>query len=137
MPMRLIRLDSRRRHLRDDRGEDRVAPPRDRGHVHVGVVFLQVDVAVRFAERRFGLEIFGVDEALDHDLGFRRHQQIDGLRLHHVDRRADERAGDVAARRAFSGIFCTEAKVTHGGAPSTTAAGSFLKPRSRSFSQCL
>ena len=84
-----------RRHLRDDRGEDRVLAPRDRGHLHEGVVFLQVDVAVRFAERRLGLEVFGVDEALDDDLGFRRHQQIDGLRLHDVDRRADQAAGDV------------------------------------------
>ena len=52
-------------------------------------------MAVRFAERRLGLEIFGVDEALDHDLGLGRHQEIDGLRLDHVDRRADQRAGDM------------------------------------------
>ena len=55
-------------------------PPRDRGHLHEGVVFLQVDVAVRFAERRLGLEQLGVDQALDDDLGLRRHQKIDGLR---------------------------------------------------------
>ena len=41
-----------------------VAPPRDGGDVHVGVVFLRVDVAVRLAERAFGLEEFGADEAL-------------------------------------------------------------------------
>ena len=38
---------------------------------------------------------------------------------------------------SVSGNFCTEAKVTTGGAPSTTAQGSFLKPRSRNFSQWL
>ena len=85
----------RRRHLRDDRGQDGVLPPRDGGDVHEGVELLQIDVAVRFAERRLGLQIFGVDEALDDDLGLGRHQQIDGLGLHHVDRRADQRAGDV------------------------------------------
>ncbi len=84
-----------RRHLRDDRGEDGVAPSRDAGDVHIGVEFLQVDVAVGFPERRFGFQIFGVDKAFDHDLGFRRHQEIDGLGLHHVDGRADERAGHV------------------------------------------
>ncbi len=38
---------------------------------------------------------------------------------------------------SVSGNFCTEANVTQGGAPSTTAQGSFLKPRSRSLSQWL
>ena len=89
-----------RRHLGDDRGEDGVAPPRDAGDVHVGVEFLQVDVAVQFAEWRLRLEIFGVDEALDHDLGLGRHQEVDGLRLDDVDRRADQRAGDVKSRPA-------------------------------------
>ena len=85
----------RRRHLRNDGSEHRVAPPRDRGHVHEGVEFLQIDVAVRFAEWRLRLEIFGIDVTFDDDLRFGRHQQIDCLRLHHVDGRADQRAGDV------------------------------------------
>ena len=69
-------------------------PPRDRGDVHEGVVFLQIDVAVGFAERRFRLQQLGVDQALDHDLGFRRHQEIDGLAAHDVDRAAGDGARD-------------------------------------------
>ena len=83
-----------RRHLADERGEDRVAPPRDRGDVHESVVFLQIDVAVQLAERRLRLQPLGIDEALDDDLGFRRHQQIDRARAHDVDRRAGKPAGD-------------------------------------------
>ena len=79
MPMRLIRLDSDGVTWEMIEVSIGVAPPRDAGHVHIGVEFLQVDVAVGFAERRLRLEIFGVDEALDHDLGLGRHQQIDGL----------------------------------------------------------
>ena len=64
----------------------------DRGHLHRHVEFLERDVAVRLAERRFRLEPDGVDQAFDHDFGFRRHQQIDGARAHHVDRLAGEAA---------------------------------------------
>ena len=71
-----------------------MASSRDRGDLHECVIFLQIDVAVRFAERSLGLERFGVDHALDHDLSFGRHQQIDGLGAHHVDRSVGERAGD-------------------------------------------
>src|SRR5258705_10668723 len=68
----LFRSGFARGHLRDDRGEDRVLAPRDAGDFHVGVVLLQIHVSVRFAERRLGLEILGLDVALDHDFGFRR-----------------------------------------------------------------
>src|SRR5580704_13799722 len=43
-----------RRHLADEGREDRIPPPRDRGDVHEGIVFLQIDVAVRLTERRLG-----------------------------------------------------------------------------------
>ena len=46
----------RRRHLADDRAENRLFAPRDRGDFHVGIVFLRIDVPVGFAERRFRLE---------------------------------------------------------------------------------
>ena len=58
-----------------------------------------------FAERRLGLEIFGVDEAFDDDLGLGRHQQIDGLRLHHIDGRTDQRAGDVQFVERFGQLL--------------------------------
>ncbi len=79
--------------LADEGGEDRMAAARDRGYAHESVVFLQVHVAVGLAERRLGLQHLGIDQALDHDLRFRRHHQIDGLGAHHVDRPARERAG--------------------------------------------
>src|SRR5712692_3839213 len=84
-----------RGHLRDDGGEDRVLAAGDAGHLHESVVLLQVDVAVRLAERRFGLEILGVDIPFDDDLGFGRYEQVDGLRFYDVDRRADEPSGHV------------------------------------------
>src|SRR5262249_23555524 len=74
--------------------ENRVAPPGDRGDVHEGVVFLQVHVAVGFAEWRLRLEHLGVDQAFDHDLGLGRDQEIDGLGAHDVDRAAGDCACD-------------------------------------------
>ena len=65
-------LDQRgfaRRHLADDRDEHRVLAPRDRRDIEIGVVLLQVHVAVRFAEASLRLQPFGVDEALDDDFG--------------------------------------------------------------------
>ena len=41
---------------------------------------------VGFTERRFGLQEFGADIALDDDFGLRRHHQIDSLGLHDIDR---------------------------------------------------
>ena len=58
------------------------------------VEILERDVAVAFAERRLGLQILDVDEPLDDEFGFRRHQKIDRLRPHHADRRAGDGAGD-------------------------------------------
>ena len=48
---------------------------------------------------------------------------------------APTRAPATCNSSSVSGSFCTDAKVTTGGAPSTTAQGNFLKPRSRSRSQ--
>ena len=45
------------------------------------IVVLQRHVAVGFAERAFRLQIFGIDQALDHQFGFGRHQEIDGAGL--------------------------------------------------------
>ena len=47
------------------------------------------------SERRLRLEIFGIDEPLDDDLGLRRHQQIHRLGPHDIERRADQGAGDI------------------------------------------
>ena len=69
-----------RRHLADDRGDDGVAAARDRGHLDDEVVFLERDMAVRFAERAFRLEVFRIDEALDHELRLGRHQEVDRAR---------------------------------------------------------
>ena len=50
---------------------------RDRGDLHRHVEVFERDVAVAFAERPLRLEQFGVDQALDHDLGVGRHFEID------------------------------------------------------------
>ena len=84
-------------------------PPRDAGHIHEGVVFLQIDIAVRFAERRFRLEIFGIDQALDHDLGFGRHQKIDRLGACTTLMGEPTSAPATCSSSSLSGIFCTEA----------------------------
>ena len=52
----------------------------DRGDLHRHVVGFERDIAVALAERRFGLEHSGIDQALDHDLGGRRHVEVDGDR---------------------------------------------------------
>ena len=116
-----------RRHLRDDRGEDGVAPPRDRGHLHEGVVLLQIDVAVRLAERRLGLEIFGVDKpstTISASAGTSRSTVFAFTTLIG----APTSAPATWSSSSVSGSFCAEAKAMQGGAPSTTAAGSFLTP---------
>ena len=85
-----------RRHLADDRGEHRdCLPVRDRGHLHRHVVGFERDIAVALAERRFGLELLGIDQALDHDLGVGRHVEVDGDALDHRHRPAGEPAGDA------------------------------------------
>ena len=84
-----------RRHLADDGGEYRRALVGDRGHPHRHVVGFERDVAVALAERGFGLELFGVDQPLDHDFGRRRHVEVDRRGFRRLDRRAGERAGDA------------------------------------------
>ena len=88
-----------------------------------------------FAERRFRLEPLGVDEALDHDLGFGRHQQVDGLRAHHVDRPARQRARDSQLVERLRQLLHRRVGDDRR-APSTTAQGSFL-PRARIFPSAL
>ena len=82
-----------RRHLAQDRGIDRRPLTRDRGDLHGHVEALERDVAVALAERPFRLKEFGVDQALDDDLGVGRHVQIHGQGFDHADRRAGEPAG--------------------------------------------
>ena len=41
-----------------------------------------------------GSQIFGVDQPLDHEFGFGRHQQVDGARAHDIDRLAGKPAGN-------------------------------------------
>ena len=82
------------RHLADIGRDHRLLAMRDRGHPHRHVEFLERDMAMRFTKRRFRLEIFSVDQALDDDFGFRRHRQVDAARAHDVDRPAGKAAGD-------------------------------------------
>ena len=47
------------------------------------------------AERTLGLAHARQDAAFEHDLGLGRHAQVVGQALHHLERRAVQRAGDV------------------------------------------
>ena len=53
---------------------------RDRGDLHRHVEVFERDMAVAFAERAFRLQQFGVDQALDDDLGVGRHIEVDACR---------------------------------------------------------
>ena len=75
-------------------GKDRVLAARDRRHVDHHVVVFERDIAVGFAERTFGLEIFGIDIAFDYDFGLGWNQKIDRLGLDDIDRHAGEPAGN-------------------------------------------
>jgi len=87
-------LDSLR-HLADNRAEHRLPLARDRGDLHRHVEGFERDVAVAFAERRLGLELLAIDQALDDDLGVGRHKKIDGLPLDDADRLAGEAPRDA------------------------------------------
>ena len=83
-----------RRHLADDLGEHRLLLVGDRRHLDRHVEGFERDIAVALAERRLGLEHIAVDQALDHDLGIRRHVEVDGAAARHADRLAGRAAGD-------------------------------------------
>jgi hypothetical protein len=65
----------------------------DRGHVHEGIQLARMHVAVRFAKRSFGLDVFRVQITFDDDLGVRRHHDIDGFTFDHRNRLASQAAG--------------------------------------------
>ena len=68
---------------------------RDGGDLHRHVEGFERDVTVALAERRLGLELLAIDQALDDDLGVGRHVEVDGLGLDDADRLAGEAAGDA------------------------------------------
>ncbi|MEA3220338.1 MAG: hypothetical protein OZX49_01444 [Immundisolibacter sp.] len=85
----------RRRELRQDGAPGRLLAVRDGRHFHeVGHDRLGHE-AVGLAKRRFRLQLHGGDAALDDDLGVGRHQQVDGLGLHHRQRPTGQGAGHV------------------------------------------
>ena len=74
--------------------EDIVLAMRDGRHFEDRALILGNRMAGEFAERPFRLPDARRDEAFDHDLGFRRHQEIDGLAAHDIDRPAGDRTRD-------------------------------------------
>ena len=109
-------------------------PVRDRGHLHRHVVGFERDIAVALAERRLGLELLRIDQALDHDLGVGRHVEVDGDAFHHRHRPAGEPAGTPSSSRSTSS-FCAPVNSTTGAAPTTIAIG-IGSLRLLYFSQC-
>jgi hypothetical protein len=84
-----------RRDLADDGGEDRMAPVRDAGHLHRHVEGFERNVTVALPERRLGLELVGIDQPLDDDLGAGRHVEINGHAFGDRHTAAGERTGDA------------------------------------------
>ena len=66
---------------------------RDRRHLHRHVVGFERDIAVALAERRLGLELFGIDQTLDDDLGVGGNVEVDGLAFDHRHWPSGEPAG--------------------------------------------
>ena len=89
-----------RRHLADDRRQDRVLTVGDAFHFEEWIEQALGDVTGRFAEGRFRLYELRRDFALDHDLGVGRHQHVVGLALHDLDRSTGKPAGNVELAHA-------------------------------------
>jgi hypothetical protein len=83
-----------RRHLAEERLVDRIDAMGDRGHFDHEAGPGGAHVAGVFAERSLRLANAGGHDALDHDLGVRRHFEIVGLAPYDLQRRAPERAGN-------------------------------------------
>ena len=82
-----------RRLADDDRRVDRVAAHRDRRDAEDRELLGRGVEARVVAERPFDPDVVPVDPALEHDLGVRRHLEVDGLALDELHRRALEEAG--------------------------------------------
>src|SRR6185295_12663415 len=89
-----------RRHLADDRGENRISPVRDAFHFEKRIEQSLRDVTRRFAERGLGLEKFRRDLSLDHDLGMSRHKHVMRLAFHDFDGRPRKPARDIELAHA-------------------------------------
>ena len=57
--------------------------------------FAWAEIAAGLTERGFGLQDIGADDAFHHDLCLRRDHAVEGLRRHHLDYLAVQRAGDT------------------------------------------
>ena len=75
--------------------EDRVLAVRDGDDLHHLAVGAAAVGLREFAERAFRLAHAGKEAALDHDLGLGRHADVAGQALHHRQRPALQRAGDL------------------------------------------
>ena len=68
-------------------------------------IIFQRHMAMRFRERRFRLEILGVDPAFNHDLCICRDHEIHRSRFYLIDRRADNAAGDRHFFQAYAELL--------------------------------
>jgi hypothetical protein len=91
----------------------------DPGDPEDHLIVLGADIAAVLAERPFHLQDVGAQPALDRDLRGGRDEQVDGLGLHEVQRRAIDRArgvvlGDVELVDAAQGQSRRRLKDQHG-----------------------
>ena len=106
---------------------------RDRGDPHRHVEFLERDMAVRFAERPFGLEQRRIDEAFDHDLRFGGHHEVDRFRAHHLRSARPRARPRRRLRPRRSGASAAPRKRRKAAQPSAIAHGISLSPRAWCF----
>ena len=123
------------RALRRAAEQDRIVAVIDRDDVHHRLVAdVAAVIADPFAERSFRLDVAGLHEALDDDLGIGRQRQAGDRRLDHLDRIAADAADRRRIRRRRRALRSTPSGTTSGRRRRTIATG-IGSPRAKYLSR--